>query len=334
MILKDEIGLKRTDVVHAIPALLHLIEMSPYYFSSYDHKLATVMADLGSPLGGFRHAEGFLPTYLHNLFRGAQAIGYAIAMGLLTRKFYKNNKSEIIRFEKVLKWIKSITIFQLCFGLSLLVLLGFSHLGTEAFRAFLLYILIALCCTFWGSYLILHPDILKAMPRLAPIPNFSPHSQGAFDENIETNEASSTHLPLLDCLNDAPTGLPEAVTSDNEGMTDAYLLHQQVLQQFMDRRKPFLEPRYSLSQMAIDIKIPKHHLTYLFNKGMNTSFTEYINQQRIEHIKLKTDLGALEKNTLEALALEAGFNSRITFIRAVQKPQEKILRPILKQRKL
>jgi AraC-like DNA-binding protein len=87
----------------------------------------------------------------------------------------------------------------------------------------------------------------------------------------------------------------------------------------MDEKKPYLEARYSISRLAIDLQIPKHHLTHLLNQVMHTRFTDYINQYRINHLQKEIAKGALEQHTLEALALEAGFNSRITFIRAVQR---------------
>jgi hypothetical protein len=40
MVLLDEAHARKTDWLHAIPALLHLAEMMPYYLSSYETKLA------------------------------------------------------------------------------------------------------------------------------------------------------------------------------------------------------------------------------------------------------------------------------------------------------
>jgi AraC-like DNA-binding protein len=52
---------------------------------------------------------------------------------------------------------------------------------------------------------------------------------------------------------------------------------------------------------------------------MFVRFTDYINEKRIHYMDEKIREGGLKQFTLEALALSAGFNSRVTFIRAVKK---------------
>jgi len=87
----------------------------------------------------------------------------------------------------------------------------------------------------------------------------------------------------------------------------------------MEEQKPFLRKRYSINELAHDVKVPRHHISYLLNNIFQIRYTDYINQFRIKYIKdrlVNEDLGHM---TLEGLALEAGFSSRITFFRVVQK---------------
>jgi AraC-like DNA-binding protein len=324
MVLKDETRLRKKDLLHALPALLHLVEMLPYYFSSYDHKLAVVTADISNPLGGFRHGEGWLPNYVHNILRSIQTIAYAIPMAFLIRKYYRDHEMHVVTFAKPLQWLKTIAAGQFAFGLSALVLLGFSQLGTADFRGFLLYVLLASYCTLWATYLVLHPSILRGMPRLSIPPVALPDSKAPLAmENTEPTEAPP--IPVAGITpQDGPQPAESAQPSEMSEpavlpLTEEYLVYSRRLQQFMDENKPYLEARYSISRLAMDLQIPRHHLTHLLNQVMHTRFTDYINQYRIKHLQKEISKGALKHHTLEALALEAGFNSRITFIRAVQR---------------
>lgn len=324
MVLQDETTLKKWDLLHALPALLHLVEMMPFFLSHSDQKMATLLDDLNTPLGGFRHAEGWLPTYNHNIFRGLQGIAYALGMFTLLKKSAKNTSLLAASFAKVTKWLKTIATLQLAFGITMVAILAFDGWGTEAYRSFVLYIMLGLYCIFWGTYLVLHPEIIKAIPQLEKkVLQLCPQQPEV--ETTTSLAKGQRKAPLAEGVD--LSAFPDTQVADGKPhyamveppLAAVYSDYQQLLHLYMEQQKPYLEARYSLSRLAIDLKIPKHHLTFLFNKVMNTGFTEYINQRRIEHITIQIAEGALNNHTLEALALEAGFNSRITFIRAVQR---------------
>jgi AraC-like DNA-binding protein len=326
MVLKDETKLRKTDYLHALPALLHLVEMVPYYFSSYDHKIEVVSADLVNPLGGFKLAEGWMPFYVHNMMRCIQAVAYAIAMWILIWNYHRANEAAASTFGKVLQWVKTIAVVQFVLGCSILILLVFDNIGTQDLRGTLIYVLFAFYSTLWSTYLVLNPSILGAIPRLSVAAHhrLKKYSSGDnavtedyLDENDTIKIAATTKLS-----NTSPPANGELLVKKGPAimsLPEEYETYVNRLQQFMDERKPYLEPRYSMSKLAIDLQIPKHHLTYLLNQVLNARFTDYINQQRISYLQQMIANGALKNHTLEALALEAGFNSRITFIRAVQR---------------
>lgn len=319
MILEDKTMLYKTDLIHAIPALLHLIELIPFYFSGYDEKVATISADLHNPLGAFRHAEGWFPQYLHNIFRGIQAIGYAMAMGWILHQFRSRGGKPTVEFAPVVKWLKTITVLQGAFGATMILLLTAESIGPASWRSFWLYVLLAVYIIFWSTYLLFHPNVLLAMPRLAlltlanKVPDDNTQVVPVLDK--DTNMPSSTGSQLMG----QEPELQAPAISDTSILPIDYHLHWKELEQFMLQQKPFLVPRYSMSQLSMDLKIPRHHLAYLLNHVMHIRFTDYINQHRINYLQHQIANGALQNHTLEALAQEAGFNSRITFIRAVQR---------------
>jgi AraC-like DNA-binding protein len=49
------------------------------------------------------------------------------------------------------------------------------------------------------------------------------------------------------------------------------------------------------------------------------NFNDYLNKYRLEMVTARLDAGENAQKTLEAIALECGFQSRVTFIRAFKK---------------
>lgn len=81
----------------------------------------------------------------------------------------------------------------------------------------------------------------------------------------------------------------------------------------LERTKMYRDMNLSLGKLAKKIDAPKHHLTQLLNIRMSTSFNKYINGLRIEYAceLLKEE----RKLSMEELAYECGFNSKVSFYR-------------------
>lgn len=77
--------------------------------------------------------------------------------------------------------------------------------------------------------------------------------------------------------------------------------------------KRFLDPAFSSESLAKELQISKSHLSRIFNKEMNVSFTDYINSLRVAEAKRYLQNPEFSNYTLVAIGLEAGFNSKTTF---------------------
>lgn len=78
--------------------------------------------------------------------------------------------------------------------------------------------------------------------------------------------------------------------------------------------KKYLDPRFSLNMMSSELKIPRHHLSQLFNQYYGQSFLKYINSLRIMHACELLEVLDLESN-IEDLSEQCGFNSKTSFYR-------------------
>ncbi|MBE0393425.1 AraC family transcriptional regulator [Flavobacterium sp. PL002] len=80
---------------------------------------------------------------------------------------------------------------------------------------------------------------------------------------------------------------------------------------FFQETQLFLKSDITLEMLSEESKIPKHHLTRLFNLHMSKNFYLVIGEYRIQYAKKRLE----EDNnlTIESLSFECGFSSKSTF---------------------
>ena len=79
----------------------------------------------------------------------------------------------------------------------------------------------------------------------------------------------------------------------------------------------FLDPNVTLEGSAKQLNIPKHTLSQYVNETLGKSFTQFINELRVE--KAKEYLLVKNNYTIESIGYESGFNSKSTFFKAFKK---------------
>jgi YesN/AraC family two-component response regulator len=103
------------------------------------------------------------------------------------------------------------------------------------------------------------------------------------------------------------------------GLSEAdHILYR--LDLYMVEKKPFLQPRYTIRQLAEDIRVPAYQLSAIINlrKGMN--FSDYLNKLRIRHCEqLIRIAGGAQKINIRDLSGDCGFQNRNTFTIAFKK---------------
>jgi len=92
-----------------------------------------------------------------------------------------------------------------------------------------------------------------------------------------------------------------------------------VINEFLQRKKPFLQQKYSLGELAHDVHIPLNYLSAFINRYHKMHYTDFINRYRVSESKEMILGGEWKYKTLEAIAFESGFNNRNTFTAAFRK---------------
>ncbi|MGN0236218.1 MAG: two-component regulator propeller domain-containing protein [Paludibacteraceae bacterium] len=93
----------------------------------------------------------------------------------------------------------------------------------------------------------------------------------------------------------------------------------QRVKQVMEEERLYRDPELKLSILAGRLGVPQHHLSYLFSQYMKTSFSDYLNQLRVEEFRRIVVREDASRYTLDALAQQCGFQSRASFFRNFKK---------------
>jgi AraC-like DNA-binding protein len=85
------------------------------------------------------------------------------------------------------------------------------------------------------------------------------------------------------------------------------------LQQFMELKKPYLEPELNLQQLAEMLSVKPKALSQVINEVLQQNFFEFVNSYRIEEAKRLLTNPVDKKITILEVLYDAGFNSKSSF---------------------
>jgi AraC-like DNA-binding protein len=89
----------------------------------------------------------------------------------------------------------------------------------------------------------------------------------------------------------------------------------EIILQYLEDKKPYLNPDYSLQMMVDDLNISRQKLSYLINSGQQKNFYKFINEFRIRDVKEKLLDPGFNHYSVLGIGLDCGFNSKTSFNR-------------------
>jgi AraC-like DNA-binding protein len=282
MLLNDESKLRKSDWLHFIPAIFHLLEMMPYNLSSIENKQLNLAASYNNLLGNYLHNEGMLPSYVHNAIRGLIGIIYCVFIFKELKKTFKHDNPTSYQFLELKSWLNLFVYALFIFSTTFFVSFAFPKILPPFAKSFLIESTSAFTQILTCITLLRRPYLMFGIPRPTIV--------------IEQQEA------------------PAMQNHPND-----YNKYIEILQQYAENNTSFLQSGFSIRDLSIELNIPQHHLSYVLNRILHMRFNDYINKLRILYLKKHNSPEKMQSTTLEGLALEAGFGNRTTFIRAVKK---------------
>jgi AraC-like DNA-binding protein len=295
-LLIDDHKLGKWDWLHFIPSILFFINITPYFFNTWDHKLIYATNVIKDPHNLLSIDYLFMPSTISFLTRPIIAFFYVIASVVIIFRRKLNENYDTIQSKLIIKWLAFFIVISTVLYLGFL-LFSFSAFYIDALKVQSRQGDIILYSTIGGLLLLnlsllFFPNILYGLPQLdyaiATKQNLKLEEELGIAEDIKKQtrsfEISSEKLNLLKLK------------------VDKYI-----------EQKPYLNPDFNLTVMSIDTDIPVHHLSYFFNEHLKVNFNTWKNDLKIAYVLDLIRNGSGEILTLDALAKQAGFGSRTSF---------------------
>jgi len=269
------------DLLHLLPALIFFIDYAPFYFSSVEHKRAVVSNILINVTRAMHFQEGWLvPPKVHYIMRHSIAILYVLFLCNLLAKQSRHGTAKIRENTELFGWLRIL----------LIVFFAFSAAGAITF--FFVNSSFSWVLTVW------EPVIVVSVLGLVMF--FKPHVlYGPFDITVQENANGDKAKHLV--------------------LHDEQLSYVQArLQQFMDKQH-YTRKNIKLKEVADEIGVQSYILSAYINQIYRMRFNDFINWGRIQYVQQGIRTGQWNMLTLEAIAEEAGFSNRTTFVSAFKK---------------
>lgn len=284
------------ELIHMLPTLVFVVDYMPFFLSSAEVKVASLMSDLKFDPPVNRYDEGWLfPDNSMEAWSYIVALLYWVLEVRLLMKLrggvlrFRARKSKAWRW-----WLTSFLFFQLMAFLPWFVGLVTNIDNTTLF---LVHGSLFATLVMTALMLLVKPEILYG---LKPGVMRQPVLHGG-------NHQSSSGLAIPD--------IRENIAA------------------LMEQQKAFLKHKYALADMAHDLGVPPHQLSHQLNSLLKTSFADLMNEYRVKHCLDRIRNENIERITLEAFAMECGFNNRNSFTQAVKKVTGKTPSALIRQRR-
>lgn len=97
----------------------------------------------------------------------------------------------------------------------------------------------------------------------------------------------------------------------------------EIIKHYMSEKKPFLEPTFSLSDLAEEVNLSRNIISDCINIGFEMTFNDMLSDYRISEFKLLCSMEENKSKSVLELSYASGFNSKAAFYRAF-KAREKM----------
>ena len=122
-------------------------------------------------------------------------------------------------------------------------------------------------------------------------------------------------IPIIAIQKDYAYTLPpkdvEKELSDDENKNLKYLATQ--IEDYLYTNKPFIDPNFSLDDLARQLNVPKHYLYCCFNSVFQKKFSTLRKEIRVMYAKELLLQGNLLNQSMEGIWTKAGFSSKTNF---------------------
>ncbi len=302
--LLDRQGLSWSDGWHFIPAVIHFVNVFPYLREPFAYKLQLaesiinnleVVRKLSLNLLysiNFSFIERPVLLFVYVLFSLRILLGHRPSKLKNSTIPFKQHRITYYWLMLLLTTVLIIAVNFFLLSISLIsqvdAITGASvNLPTHYIAGIALFTMV-------GS-LLLFPQILYGIPTYL---NINPEA-----EQTLTYYNIKTISPLPN----------NAIENNSE---DPFIKLAASITNYLENEKPYLNNKFSFTDLSIALKAPQHHLLYCFNNILKIKFTDLRTNLRIDYAKEILINGEAEKLSMDGISNKVGFSSRSTFYTA------------------
>jgi AraC-like DNA-binding protein len=299
---------------HFIPGILMVCDAFFWFSADKQMVLLTLKASVQQNPAFITSPFSIVPeVWQHPLRRGLTLL-YLLLIWYAVIKGYKNRPWNIQK-----KWIyfisATLTINQILILIQYIVSINkvAGALSSASDALFLLPIQIVVMMLMFG--------VLFSEPRLL-------HGHILFSDNWKKSALASS---VAEEIQTKTILKQEESTKKVLFDEDQAALYVEALTGLMEKKKPYLDPNYQISNLSSDLDIPVHHCSYVLNYHIGKPFRDWINGYRIRYF-IKQVPRLNNTKTIEAIAIDSGFKNNTTFYNAFKKEKGQLPKEYIKER--
>ncbi|UJP65225.1 helix-turn-helix domain-containing protein [Mongoliitalea daihaiensis] len=289
------------DRVHLVPAILIAISYIPVYSMSQMEKWEMTNVLLANPESIHMMGEGYIPLSLMPFLKIFSFLFYTTLVASLMFRF-----KDLFGLNSSWTWIKTATYFYL--GVAFIfILFSFNQIGDllEVWETKLIttfsFVVIYVLITALNFYIIYYPERIF---------------------NLRLRKKGSSFQAILEPQNSTPF-LSDLINNRSVKQNTNELANQNTkfneIDNLIKNEQLFLNKNLTVVKLSKLVGLSSRKLSELIHEQTGKGYSDFINGYRAEFAKEKIMQGYLFDFTIEGLAEQSGFNSRITFYHAFKK---------------
>jgi AraC-like DNA-binding protein len=297
--LDDTYSLKKIDFIHFIPAIIHLIGIIPYTLQPFSEKLqiATQIIDNIDALLKIQ-INYFYDTKVSFVIRPVLLLCYILyCMYLIWKRFSSTTFDRNIPKKQLLislRWL-IVLIVSLFFIVVEFLIITYNSIHIKPsvglINSYSSYILSGVAYCIMSFSLLLFPNILYGFPKRIATGNLQ-------------KTRGEKQLPTIDAK--------KTVNVEEDPFFDL----SENIKKYLIKEKPFINPDFSISDIALAMQVPQNHVSYCINDIMQTKFSTLKSDLRINYAVELLSGNLKESFTIEGIAQQSGFKTRASFYNA------------------
>ena len=303
--LTDNSKLRASDIIHFIPFLLQLAGIFPYLLTPFSYKVGITSQILNDLNLLTQFKVNWITTPIVNFF--ARPILVFMYLGYITYMLWKYNpqsqriKVPLQQYKLIYRWliILAATTAILIFNFFLLSL----SLSKQTVTATLIndqftHIFSGVAYFCMSFMLLLFPRILYGMPI---------YNANSVAENNSQEKSKKETYPV-----ETIKIVSEVLSQQDDPFFDLVAK----INDYLDKEEPYVNPDFTINELAVALKVPVHHLSYCLNTLMNVKFTSLRTQLRIQYASKLLDSGQADELSMDGIGKKSGFSTRSNFYNA------------------